>query len=644
MKLDFIPLDRLSVSKANMRHAKRPPDVSDILPTVRSRGVLQPLLVRPSGTPSGDGAQGYEIVAGRRRFHAARLVADERHANDNGPDRSGPDPDDLLPCAILDVGDDADAVEASMIENMARQDADEVSQWESFTRLVREGRSVAEIATTFGVPDLAITRVLALGNLLPAIRNLYRSEQIDRTTVRHLTMATKSQQQAWLALAEDRNAHAPTGQQLKAWLCGGQSIALGHALFDVEASGLATIADLFGEDRYFADSAAFWEAQNAAIEARRAAFVADGWADAVIVPPSQHFATWEYEKTAKRRGGRVYLDVRGTGEVVVHEGYLSTKEARRQARGEGEATPARPARPEITATMQTYVDLHRHAAVRAAMMGHHALALRLMAAHAITGSPLWTVRPEPQTARNDAVRDSIDNSPGEAAFDERRRAILAVLGFDPEMPTVSGGTGHDDHLVALFARLLDLPDAVVMEIVALVMGETLAAGSAAVDAVATEIGVDMAHYWSADAAFFDLVRDREVLTSIVGEVAGATIAEDNAKEKAKTLKTIVRDHLCGTNGRTKVEGWVPRWMAFPPSAYTTRGGVPSVAAHARAAEARERGRTMEGAADETETSDPEVSDTRVGRSLADIDADADAENGTESIEDEEHKMPQALAA
>src|SRR3546814_7932036 len=42
MKLDFIPLDKLSVSKANMRHGKKPPDISDILPTVRARGVIQP--------------------------------------------------------------------------------------------------------------------------------------------------------------------------------------------------------------------------------------------------------------------------------------------------------------------------------------------------------------------------------------------------------------------------------------------------------------------------------------------------------------------------------------------------------------------------------------------------------------------------
>lgn len=43
MKLDFIALDRLSVSKTNMRYAKRAPDVADILPSVRRRGVIQPV-------------------------------------------------------------------------------------------------------------------------------------------------------------------------------------------------------------------------------------------------------------------------------------------------------------------------------------------------------------------------------------------------------------------------------------------------------------------------------------------------------------------------------------------------------------------------------------------------------------------------
>ncbi|NKJ44863.1 ParB N-terminal domain-containing protein [Novosphingobium sp. SG720] len=588
MKLEFIPLDKLVVSKANMRHGRKAPDVSDILPTVRSRGVLQPVIVRAHCAPPKGEDGGYEIIAGSRRFHAAKIVAEERRAaRDGAADAETA----LLPCAILDAGDDAAAVEASLIENLARLDPDEVTQWETFTRLVKEGRRLEDIAVTFGLPDLAVRRVLALGNLLPAIRDLYRREEIDAATVRHLTMASKSQQKAWLALADDPDSYVPTGHQLKAWLFGGQSIPARHALFDIEASGLATVADLFGDDRYVADADAFWTAQNAAIEAKRAAYVEQGWADAIIVPPSDHFSTWEYEKAGKRKGGRVYLDVRASGEVIVHEGYISRKEAARLAKAEGSdngaGTGQKQARPEVTSTMQTYIDLHRHAAVRAAMLVHPRVALRLMVAHAIAGSHLWRITPEPQTARSDAVRESIDNSKAEADFDEHRRAVLAVLGFSPEEPTVTGGNCDGYGVVGVFQRLLDLPDMVVMDVIAIVMGETLASGSAAVEAVGIEIGVDMARYWQADDVFFELIRDREVSTRIVAEVAGENVASANRQEKTKTLKRIVRDHLDGVGGRERRAHWVPRWMAFPPDAYTARGGVGTVAAHAKAQAARE---------------------------------------------------------
>jgi ParB family chromosome partitioning protein len=36
---------------------------------------------------------------------------------------------------------------------------------------------------------------------------------------------------------------------------------------------------------------------------------------------------------------------------------------------------------------------------------------------------------------------------------------------------------------------------------------------------------------------------------------------------------ILVDCLTGGNGRTKVENWLPRWFAFPPSGYTDRGGI-----------------------------------------------------------------------
>ena len=561
MTLVFIDQDKLCVS--NMRYGRKAPDVSDILPTVRKRGVIQTLLVRP------DGAEGhFEIVAGARRFHAARIVAEET---------GEPEP---LPCRILSETDDAAAIEASMIENLARLDADEVTQWETFTRLVKEGRELDDIAATFGLPDLTIRRVLALGNLLPRIRGLYRAEQIDRTTVRHLTLATKSQQKAWLALHDDPDSYVPTGHQLKAWLLGGQSIPARFALFSLDDYRGAILSDLFGDDRYFADADAFWAAQNQAIETRRAFYLEQGWNEVIIVPPAEYFHGWGYEKAATGKGGRVYADVRASGEVVFHEGYVTRKEARKAERGEG-ADLVKPQRPELTATLQTYVDLHRHAAVRAALLGHPGIALRLMVAHAITGSPLWTGRPEPQTARNDEVRESVETSRAETVFDERRRAVLDLLDFSSEEPMVTGGNGNDHGLVALFLRLLELPDPAIMEVIAVVMGETLAAGSAAVEAVGGEIGIDMADWWQANEALFGLIRDRELLGRMVAEVAGETVATANAGEKSKTLKRIMTDHLNGAEGRTKAERWVPRWMQFPPSAYTQRGGVGTVMVHAR---------------------------------------------------------------
>jgi len=480
-----------------------------------------------------------------------------------------------MPCAILSDSDDADAIEASLIENVARRDADEVSQWESFTRLVREGRSVEDIAATFGLPQLGVKRILALGNLMPRVRSLYRNGEIDAATVRHLTLASMSQQRAWLALYDDPDAYVPTGYQLKAWLFGGQSIPIKHALFDCDGMG-GIVADLFGEDQYFADADAFWTAQDAAIAARREAYLEAGWADVVIVPATEHFHSWEYEKAPKRKGGRVYIDVRSNGEVSFHEGYVTRKEARRIERGETPGMGQKVPRPEVTGTMQCYIDLHRHAAVRAALTGHPQVALRLMAAHAVVGSHLWTVRIEPQASRNDAIRESVEACRGEADFDEKRRAVLALLDFLAEDPTVTGGNGDPYGLVGVFLRLLTLSDTQVLDVIAIVMGETLASGSAAVEAVGQEVGVDMARYWQVDDAFLEALRDREVLTAIVAEVAGEDVASANAGKKGKALKAIIRDHLTGENGRAKREGWVPRWMAFPPAAYTARGGVGSV--------------------------------------------------------------------
>lgn len=576
MKLDFIPLDKLSVDPANMRAKGRDPDVSDILPSVRKRGVLVSLLVRPAAE---DGH--FRISAGRRRFTAANLVVRE-----GGPARP-------LPCGILEDGDDADAIEASMLENIARVAPDEVSQWEAFVKLAKAGRNVEEIAADFAFEPQAVRRILALGNLLPRIRTLYRAGEIDPSTVKHLTLATKSQQNAWLALWDDKDAYCPTGHRLKGWLFGGDAIKAGHALFDVEASGLAVIADLFGEEPLIADADGFWTLQMAEVEARKAVYIEDGWSDVVILERGSRFLSWHHSHAAKRKGGRVYIEVHASGEIDFHEGYVTEKEAAARAKGETGEAPAKIQRPEVTSALNTYIDLHRHAAVRAELAKHGGVALRALAAHVIASADHFRIEVQLQVCAKEDVQESVETCASETMFDERRRAVLAVLELDPESLTVTGrGYGGARQFAPVFARLLELPDPVVLEIVAIVMGETLMAGSEAIEMIGHYLAVDMAKVWQPDAAFWDLVRDKEVLGKIVAEVAGPDVAAANEKEKAKVLKAIVADHLDGANGRAQVGPWVPKWMTFPPSPYTARGGVGSVAAEdrllhilARAAEA-----------------------------------------------------------
>ena len=570
MQIDQIPLDRLSVSKANMRAGKKPPDVADILPSVIRRGVISPLFVRPN---CADGH--FEIVAGKRRFFASLEAAKQ------GQDEL------TLPCIVLADGDDADALEISMIENMLRQAPDPVTQWESYTRLVKEGRTVEDIAATFALTELQVKRILALGNLLPRIREAFRAEEIDAETIRHLTLATKAQQKAWLALFEGKDSYAPRGSQLKAWLFGGGAISVKAALFDMADYRGHIVTNLFEEDGYFADSDAFWAAQQAEIEKRKAVYLEDGWSAVEIVPPQSHFSTWEHEKAPKRKGGRVYIAVNNRGEVTFHEGYVTRKEAQRIHKAETEGNEggalAKMVRPELTSALTGYVDLHRHAAVRAELAAHPSVALRVMVAHAIAGSPLWRVEVQNQHTRNDAVNESIETSVAESKFDERRRAVLAVLGFDPERATVTAARFSSNPIGPLVERLLELPDLVVLEVAGVVMAETLASGSELIETLGIHLSVNMANYWVADAAFYEALRDREVQNAILAEVAGDAVASANASEKGKVVKGVIADCLTGSNGRAKRDQWVPRWMGFPPSAYTARGGVATVAAAQRAA-------------------------------------------------------------
>ena len=200
--------------------------------------------------------------------------------------------------------------------------------------------------------------------------------------------------------------------------------------------------------------------------------------------------------------------------------------------------------------------------------------------------------------------------------------------------------------MAQIDRLAALPDEDVLAIAAVIMGETLEAGSNVVDELGTSLKVDMAELWEADEAFVELIRDKQVLTAIVTEVAGAEAAAANAGETGKVLKAIIRDCLAGDNGREKVKTWVPRWLLFPEGHY--RGpaapdqAAETMAGQAGADDAGQAGAT-EAEANADQIGDGSAGEAATGPAEADPDqaADALARSGGAGEADAE---PDAIAA
>jgi ParB family chromosome partitioning protein len=186
------------------------------------------------------------------------------------------------------------------------------------------------------------------------------------------------------------------------------------------------------------------------------------------------------------------------------------------------------------------------------------------------------VRADPQLAKNDSIARSVEQSAAETAFRARRSEIAALLGLADERERIAQGNGDSYQTISIFARLLTLSDDDVLRVLALAMAETLEAGSGVVEAVGVHLKLDLRGQWQADDTFLELVRDRPAINALLESVAGKAVADGNVASKAKDQRQIIRDCLGGTNGRTKVENWVPGWMEFPARTVTAYGTLESV--------------------------------------------------------------------
>jgi ParB family chromosome partitioning protein len=143
-------------------------------------GLLQPVLVRPlAGT-------GYELIAGERRWRAARLAGIER-----------------IP-AMVRPSEDSERLELALIENMARRDLTPVEAANACAALVEElGLTKEEVGRRVGRSRVAISNLIRLLDLPDEVLSMLESGALTEGHGRALLQASDAQSQRALA----REAH-----------------------------------------------------------------------------------------------------------------------------------------------------------------------------------------------------------------------------------------------------------------------------------------------------------------------------------------------------------------------------------------------------------------------------------------------------
>lgn len=223
----------------------------------------------------------------------------------------------------------------------------------------------------------------------------------------------------------------------------------------------------------------------------------------------------------------------------------------------------------MTQALASYVDLVRHSAVRLAVARTPKVALRLLVAHVIGGAKWLKVEPERQTPHSEAIGAAIASLPTHAAFAALREEVASTLGLDSDTATLVANDGCGARTAAVFAKLLEMPDKNVNRLLAVVMAETLAAGTALIDTLGQQLTVEVGVAWQPDEMFFGLLRDRESIGAMLTEMIGKRAADSYLTATGTAKKDVMRKALAG-DGRSKVTGWLPRYLGFPQGAYTER--------------------------------------------------------------------------
>jgi ParB family transcriptional regulator, chromosome partitioning protein len=218
-EFQYIAIDQLFESKTNPRKTFDQKKLEELAESIRSGGLIQPIVVRPK-----DNA--FEIVAGARRFRAGQLA--EQFS---------------LPARIKELTD-AQALEWQLVENSQREDVHPYEEAQGFQSLLNlPGYDVAALVEKSGKSASHIYARPSLLQLIPAVAEAFQQERI---TASHAALIARLPQEhqadafdnCWRKDWQDKEAHLLPAKHLSTWIQTNLYLNLADAPFDLRDPSL----------------------------------------------------------------------------------------------------------------------------------------------------------------------------------------------------------------------------------------------------------------------------------------------------------------------------------------------------------------------------------------------------------------------
>ena len=158
-----LPVDLIQRGKHQPRRIVEEATLEELAHSVRTRGIVQPIVVRPAGTGS------FEIVAGERRWRAAQMAGL-----------------DEVPVVVRDCSD-REAAAVALIENIQREDLNPIEEAQGYRSLADEfGLTHQELADTVGRSRSSVSNALRLLDLNEDVRAMVERGELDMGHARAL--------------------------------------------------------------------------------------------------------------------------------------------------------------------------------------------------------------------------------------------------------------------------------------------------------------------------------------------------------------------------------------------------------------------------------------------------------------------------